>query len=59
MDFSTQPATTLILRTPRNVNKLVVKTENLKLDGESITSFDILLEKQAFLIEAKKEQATS
>ena len=51
MDSSTQPATTLLLRTPRNANTSTTKTENLELDGDSITSFDILLEQQASLIE--------
>ena len=51
MDSNTQPATTLLLRTPRNANTSTTKTENLELDGDSITSFDILLEQQASLIE--------
>ena len=43
VDFSTQPDTTLPLRTPRNAKTLTVKTENLILDGGSVTSFVILL----------------
>ena len=56
MEFSTQPATPLLLRTPRNAKTLTVKTESLKLNGDSVTSFDILLEQQASLIEFQKVQ---
>ena len=59
MEFSTQPATPLLLRTPRNAKTLTVKTESLKLNGDSVTSFDILLEQQASLIEFQKVQWTS
>ena len=54
MEFSTQPDTTLLLRNARNANTLTVKTENLKLDGDSVTSFDVLLEHQASTLEVKK-----
>ena len=43
MNFSPQPDTTLLLRTPSNTKTLTVKTENLKLEGNSVASFDILL----------------
>ena len=59
MEFSTKPATKLLLMTPRNAKKLMTKMENLKLDGDSVTPFDILLEQQASIIEVQKEQATS
>ena len=58
MAFSTQPATTLLLRNTRNANTLTVKTDNLKLEVESVASFDILLDQQASLLEDQKEQAT-
>ena len=51
MDFSTQPDTALILRTPRKPNTLTANTENLKLDGGSVTSFDILFDQQDSLLE--------
>ena len=54
MDFSIQPDITLLLRTPRNAKKMTVKTENLKLEGESVTSFDILLYQQEYFLEIKK-----
>ena len=38
---------------------MTVETENLKLDGDSVTSFGVLLEKQYSLLEVQKEQATS
>ena len=43
MEFSNQPSTTLLPKTPRNAKTLTVKTENLILDGGSVTSFVILL----------------
>ena len=58
IDFSTKPATTLPLRTPMNANILTVNTENLKVDYESVTYFDILLEQQASLLEVQREQTT-
>ena len=54
MDFSTQPSTMLLLKTPRKYKMLTVKTENLKLGGDSFTYFDILLKKQCSLIEVQK-----
>ena len=51
MDSSTQPDTALILRTPRKPNTLTANTENLKLDGGSVTSFDILFDQQDSLLE--------
>ena len=54
MDFSNQPATTSLLRTPRNTKTLTVKIENLKFDGDSITYFDILLYRQASILDFQK-----
>ena len=54
VDFSTQPSTMLLLKTPRKYKMLTVKTENLKLGGDSFTYFDILLKKQCSLIEVQK-----
>ena len=56
MDFSIQPDITLLLRTPRNAKKMTVKTENLKLEGESVTSFDILLYQKDSLLEIRKNK---
>ena len=57
IEFSTQPATTLPLITPRNTETLTVYTEIFKSDGESVTYFDILLDQQASILEVQKEQA--
>ena len=54
MDFITQPATTLILRNSRNTKTLTVKKENLKLEGDSVTYFDILLGQQVSIIYVQK-----
>ena len=54
MNFSTQPATMLLLRTKRNAKTLTAKTENLKLDVESVILFDILLEKQDYILGVQK-----
>ena len=54
MDFSPQPDTTLLLRTPMNAKTLTAKTEIFKLDGYSVTSFDILLDQQDSHIEVQK-----
>ena len=54
MDFSAQRATMLLIRTPSNTKKMTQKTDNLKLDGASITSFDILLEQQDSILEVQK-----
>ena len=59
MDISTPTATMLLLRTTRNTNKLTVKIEILKLYGDYVTYFNILLEQQDVLIEVQKEPATS
>ena len=54
MDFITQPDTTLILRNSRNTKTLTVKKENLKLEGDSVTYFDILLGQQVSIIYVQK-----
>ena len=54
MDFITQPATTLLLITPINSKTLTAKTENLELNGDSVTSFNIFLEQQASILEVQK-----
>ena len=54
MAFSTQPATMLLLRTKRNAKTLTAKIENLKLDVESVILFDILLEKQDYILGVQK-----
>ena len=54
MELSTQPAIKLLLRTPRNAKTLNVKTENLKLYGDYVTSFDLLLYIQTSLIYFQK-----
>ena len=54
MDFITQPATTLLLKTPINSKTLTAKTENLELNGDSFTSFNIFLEQQASILEVQK-----
>ena len=53
MDFSTEPATTLLIRNPRRSKTLTARTENFKLEGESITAFYILLEQQASILEVE------
>ena len=52
--FSTKLDTTLLIRNPRNSKTLTFNIKSLKLDGDSVTSFDILLEKQASIIEVQK-----
>ena len=59
MVFSTQPATTLLPRTPRNTKTLTIKTENLRLADDAVTIFDILLWQQDSLLEFQKQQETS
>ena len=54
MNFSTQLDITLILRTPRKTKTLTANTENVKLDGDYVTLFDILLEQQTSIIEVQK-----
>ena len=38
---------------------MAARTEKIKLEGDYITYFDILLDQQASIIEFQKEQATS
>ena len=55
MESTMQPDTTLLLRTPRNAKTLTVKIEDFKFEGDSITSFDILLYQHDSLLAVPKK----
>ena len=59
MGFSIQPTSKLLLITTINAKILTFKTEDLKFDGECVTSLDVLFYQQASLLYGQKELATS